>query len=218
MKQNYQLLMEKHIAELQTSFSTEKPPRMLLHSCCAPCSSSVIQRLADVFEVTVFYYNPNIDTRDEYLIRAGEQSRLIQHYNATQAFRHRIDYRMAEYRHEQFLTVAADYADCPEGGARCGQCLRLRIAATAEEAQTSGFDFFCTTLTVSPLKNAEKINAIGMDLSTESCRWLPNDFKKKNGYLESIHLSKEFGLYRQDYCGCEYSRRKDQTGTAHTAD
>ncbi|MEL3910897.1 MAG: epoxyqueuosine reductase QueH, partial [Treponema sp.] len=210
MKQNYQLLMDQTITVLASEFPKEKPPRLLLHSCCGPCSSAVIHRLAKVFALTVFYYNPNIDTRDEYLIRAGEQSRLIQRFNTLNIFPHRIGYQMEKYQHDQFLAVAADYADCPEGGQRCECCLRLRIAATAQEAQLGGFDFFCTTLSVSPMKNAALINRIGMECSTDQCRWLPNDFKKKNGYLESIRISKEFGLYRQDYCGCEYSRRKTE--------
>lgn len=210
MKHNYQILMEKVISGLPDEFTEEKPPRLLLHSCCAPCSSAVIHRLARFFKLTVFYYNPNIDTSTEYRIRAGEQSRLIQHYNETEIFPFRIDYCLEEYRHEQFLAVAADYASCPEGGERCTHCLRLRIHTTAHYAALHGYDFFCTTLSISPLKNAVKINEIGMELSTDSCRWLPNDFKKKGGFLESIQLSKDFGLYRQDYCGCEYSYRKSK--------
>ena len=209
MKQNYQLLMEQTIAGLNTGFTADKPPRLLLHSCCAPCSSSVIKRLAEHFQLTVFYYNPNIDTQNEYLTRASEQQRLIDHYNETCGFPYRIDYQVREYRHETFLEMAEGYTECPEGGERCFRCYRLRLAATVREAAAQGFDFFCTTLSLSPLKSAAKINEIGMSLATDRCRWLPSDFKKKNGYLDSIKLSKEFGLYRQDYCGCEFSRRPD---------
>ena len=209
-KQNYQLLMEKTIAELPLVYSPAEPPTLLLHSCCAPCSSSVIKRLAAHFKLTVFYYNPNIDTQEEYTTRACEQQRLIAQYNQEECSPYQIDYIINEYRHEQFLKLAKGYTDCPEGGERCFRCYRQRLAATAEAARLGGFNFFCTTLSLSPLKSAAKINEIGMELSTEQSRWLPSDFKKKNGYLESIQLSKELGLYRQDYCGCEFSRRKPQ--------
>ena len=208
MKQNYQLLMEQTIAGLGCAFSAAQPPRLMLHSCCAPCSSSVIKRLAGHFRLTVFYYNPNIDTQNEYLTRVHEQVRLIRQYNEMGLFPYRIECRTEEYRHEQFLEIAKNYTACPEGGERCFRCYRLRLAATAQEAKAQGFDFFCSTLSLSPLKNAAKINEIGMELATKDCRWLASDFKKKNGYLDSIRLSKEFGLYRQDYCGCEFSRRR----------
>lgn len=207
MKENYRLSMEKVIAGLPASFSDTRPPRLLLHSCCAPCSSSVIKQLADYFQITVFYYNPNIDTQAEYLIRAGEQSRLIMRYNEERFFPYQIDYQLQEYKHETFIAAATGLETCPEGGERCFRCYRLRLEATAKAALEQDFDFYCTTLSISPLKNAAKINEIGFEYATERCRWLPNDFKKKDGYLNSIKLSKEFGLYRQDYCGCEYSLR-----------
>ena len=206
-KTNFQLLMEAAIAVISHEFSDERPPRLLLHSCCAPCSSSVIKRLAGSFQLTVFYYNPNIDTQEEYFIRADEQSRLIQYYNEMKLFPYRIEYQLQKYHHEQFIDIAADYTSCPEGGERCFRCYRLRLAETAKAAAAQNFHFFCSTLSLSPLKSAAEINEIGMELSTERCRWLPSEFKKKNGYLDSIRLSREFGLYRQDYCGCEYSRR-----------
>lgn len=205
MKQNFQLLMEQTIAELRSSFIAEKPLRLMLHSCCAPCSSSVMKRLAEHFQLTVFYYNPNIDTQFEYRTRVHEQIRLIEQYNKSKAFPYQIDYVIRDYSHEQFLEIVEGYTDCPEGGERCFRCYRLRLAATVREAAAQSFDFFCTTLSLSPLKSAVKINEIGMELATNTCRWLPSDFKKKDGYLESIRLSKEFGLYRQDYCGCEFS-------------
>lgn len=210
IKQNYQLLMEKTITDLSGSFSPAEPPTLLLHSCCAPCSSSVIKRLAVHFKLTVFYYNPNIDTQEEYNTRADEQQRLIDQYNRDGRALYPIDYIIKEYRHDQFLEIAEGYTSCPEGGERCFRCYRQRLTATAAEAQRLGFHFFCSTLSLSPLKSAAKINEIGMELSTEQSRWLPSDFKKKNGYLESIQLSKELGLYRQDYCGCEFSRRQSQ--------
>lgn len=208
IKQNYQILMEKTIAALPFEFSAAKPPALLLHSCCAPCSSSVIKRLAAYFKLTVFYYNPNIDTQEEYSTRAYEQQRLIDRYNKDGVSPYRIDYIITEYRHENFLELAEGYTDCPEGGERCFRCYRQRLEATAREARRGGYHFFCTTLSLSPLKSAAKLNEIGMEFSTEQSRWLPSDFKKKNGYLESIRLSKELGLYRQDYCGCEFSRRE----------
>lgn len=207
MKQNFHMLMEQTIAGLTSSFTQQTPPRLMLHSCCAPCSSSVIRRLAGHFKLTVFYYNPNIDTQIEYRTRAREQIRLIEHYNTSENFPYPIDYMVKGYQHEQFLAIAKDYTKAPEGGARCLLCYRLRLEATVNEACAHGFDFFCTTLSLSPLKSAAKINEIGMELATDRCRWLPSDFKKKDGYLESIKLSKEFGLYRQDYCGCEFSKR-----------
>ena len=197
--------MEQTIAELAHAFTAEAPPRLMLHSCCAPCSSSVIKRLAEYFKLTVFYYNPNIDTQLEYRTRADEQIRLIERYNESKAFPYRIDVEIQNYDHEAFLKIAKGYTDVPEGGERCFRCYRLRLAVTAREAAAHGFDFFCTTLSLSPLKSAAKINEIGMELATDKCRWLPSDFKKKDGYLESIKLSKELGLYRQDYCGCEFS-------------
>lgn len=207
MKQNFQLLMEQTIAELDHAFTAEAPPQLMLHSCCAPCSSSVIKRLAGYFKLTVFYYNPNIDTQLEYHTRADEQIRLIEQYNGSMAFPYQIDYVIRDYNHEAFLEIAKGYTDVPEGGARCFRCYQLRLAVTAREAAAQGFDFFCSTLSLSPLKSAAKINEIGMALATDKCRWLPSDFKKKDGYLESIRLSKELGLYRQDYCGCEFSKK-----------
>lgn len=208
MKVNYQLLMEQYIAALSERFSAMQPPTLLLHSCCAPCSSAVIARLAPYFKITVFYYNPNIDTAKEYRIRAQEQQQLIERYNSSNTFPHLIDYRITDYIHRDFLSIAAGFEQCPEGGERCFRCYRQRLYATAHTAQQEHYDFYCTTLSISPLKNAEKINEIGESYSSEYCRWLPSDFKKKNGYLESIKLSKEFNLYRQDYCGCEFSIQK----------
>ena len=207
MKQNYQLLMEQYIAALPKTFSAAQPPVLLLHSCCAPCSSAVIARLAPYFKITVFYYNPNINTAEEYGIRAKEQQQLIAYYNQSNKFPYRIDYCIKEYRHTDFLKIAAGFEQCPEGGERCFRCYRQRLYATAQAAQQEQYDFYCTTLSISPLKNAEKINEIGESYSSEHCRWLPSDFKKKNGYLESVQLSKTLNLYRQDYCGCEFSMR-----------
>ncbi|WP_024752504.1 epoxyqueuosine reductase QueH [Treponema phagedenis] len=205
MKINYNILMEETIENLKTSGIVST---LLLHSCCAPCSSSVIKRLAPHFKLTVFYYNPNIDSDNEYKKRAEEQQRLIEIYNAQKLFPIPVRIITAEYSPEAFYTIAKGYENCREGGERCFRCYHLRLSITAEAAQKNGFDYFCSTLSVSPLKNAEKINKIGSALSTENCRWLSSDFKKKNGYLSSIELSKRFGLYRQDYCGCIYSKNE----------
>lgn len=179
---------------------------ILLHSCCAPCSSSVIKRLAPFFKITVFYYNPNIDTFDEYKKRAEEQKCLIEIYNQKNISMFPIKIIEKDYCKSDFEAVSSGLEHIPEGGTRCEKCYFLRMEKTFNEAKNLGFEFFCTTLSVSPLKNAEKINSIGFSLSEDKCRWLPSDFKKRNGYLDSINLSKQLGLYRQDYCGCIYSK------------
>nr|WP_245522418.1 epoxyqueuosine reductase QueH [Treponema denticola] len=180
---------------------------LLLHSCCAPCSSSVILKLAPFFKLTVFYYNSNIDTSEEYEKRAEEQRHLISIYNEENLSSHKIEIIKEAYDPQEFYEISQGLEDCPEGGERCMRCYLLRLKKTAERAKKDGFDFFTSTLSVSPLKNAEKLNTIGLSLESEGCKWLPSDFKKRNGYLDSINLSKKYGLYRQDYCGCKYSKR-----------
>ncbi len=211
-KKNYHVEMEKVITHLSQNF--EGLPRLLLHSCCAPCSSSVIKRLAPHFNLTVFYYNPNIDTQLEYQTRAEEQQRLIGHYNDSGVFPMPVTFIEKEYIHEEFTTMAKGLEHCPEGGERCFRCYYLRMRVTAKEAEKMGYNYFCTTLSLSPYKNAAKVNQIGEACASDKCLWLPSDFKKKNGYLESIQLSKQFGLYRQDYCGCEYSLREPEQESA----
>lgn len=176
---------------------------LLLHSCCAPCSSYCLEQVAKVFKTTVFYYNPNLDSREEYEKRKAEQIRFLAETKLA-------DLLDCDYSPGDFAAVAKGYEAEREGGARCGRCFRLRLERTAQAAKEGGFDYFGTTLTVSPLKNAEFINGIGMELERAyGVKYLPSDFKKRGGYLRSIELSKEHGLYRQNYCGCVYSKRND---------
>ena len=202
---NYQREMEGILRELPES---GRVPSLLLHSCCGPCSSAVMERLTPHFEVTVFYYNPNIYPPEEYTHRVREQERLIAAFPAV----HPIHFLEGEYRPEDFYAMAKGWENEPEGGERCFRCYEQRLRETANKAAAGGFDYYTTTLTVSPLKNAQKLNEIGMRVAEETggevC-WLPSDFKKKGGYTRSCELSEEFGMYRQDYCGCVYSLRRD---------
>ncbi len=200
MKTNYQLAMERELAEIARR---EGRPRLLLHSCCAPCSSAVLERLTDWFDLTVFYYNPNIAPEEEFLRRAEEQRRLI----AELPHAHEIQFRCGEYESEAFEALARGLEDMPEGGERCTRCFRLRLGKTAALAAREGFDYFTTTLSISPLKDAQRLNAIGGELAEQfGVAYLFSDFKKKNGYKRSCELSVQYGLYRQDYCGCRFSQ------------
>ena len=200
MKINYQLAMERELAEIARR---EGRPRLLLHSCCAPCSSAVLERLTDWFDLTVFYYNPNIAPEEEFLRRAEEQRRLI----AELPHAHEIQFRCGEYESEAFEALARGLEDMPEGGERCTRCFRLRLGKTAALAAREGFDYFTTTLSISPLKDAQRLNAIGGELAEQfGVSYLFSDFKKKNGYKRSCELSVQYGLYRQDYCGCRFSQ------------
>ena len=193
---NYNKQMEKIINGLQKE---GKKPKLLLHSCCAPCSSAVIERLKDAFELTVYYYNPNLDSKKEFDLRAEEQKRLC----ALLGVKCVID----AYIPEEFLSQVKGLEYAPEGGQRCGKCFFLRLKKTAEKAKDGGFDYFTTTLTISPLKNADRLNAIGNAVGQElGVEFLPSDFKKKNGYYRSVELSREYDLYRQNYCGCVFSK------------
>ena len=208
-KENYQKKLEG-IIEMHRA--ANEAPAVLLHSCCAPCSSYCIEYLCKYFRVTVFYYNPNISALEEYRKRAEEQKRLIAIYNEEidEGSRegHGIDVIEGEYAASDFFDIAKGYEDCPEGGERCFRCYELRLERTAREAASRGkFSYFATTLTLSPLKNADKLNEIGARLGEKyEVEWLFSDFKNKNGYKRSIELSKEYGLYRQNYCGCVYSK------------
>lgn len=183
------------------------PPRLLLHSCCAPCSSYVLEYLRRYFEITVLYYNPNISMEAEYQKRVEEQKRLIAAYNQQDDSGLPISVIEGDYEPEAFFGIAKGLEQCPEGGERCFACYELRLRKTAELAKELRQDYFATTLTVSPLKNAAKLNEIGGRLAEEyQIPWLPSDFKKKNGYKRSIELSAEYELYRQNYCGCIYSK------------
>ena len=198
---NYDKLMEEMIAD--------KAGKVLLHSCCAPCSSACIERLCDRCDITVFYYNPNIGISEEYLKRKEEQIRLINEFNAEKKGLYEIKILDADYDPESFYAIAKGLEQCPERGERCHKCYELRMRRTAEAAlRAEGFDYFATTLTLSPLKDSEAINRIGMKIEEETgMRYLPSDFKKRNGYLRSIELSKRYDLYRQNFCGCVYSRQ-----------
>lgn len=180
--------------------------RLLLHSCCAPCSSYCMEYLREYLELTVFYYNPNITETEEYRKRVEEEKRLIQAYNRIPGKR-TIQMLEGVYEPERFYALAKGLEKVPEGGERCFRCFELRLRETARKAAQEGYDFFTTTLTISPLKNAEKLNEIGERAAKEyGTVFLPSDFKKKDGYKRSIELSAEYGLYRQNYCGCVYSK------------
>ena len=198
---NYQKELEKRIEQLQKE---QKVPRLLLHSCCAPCSSHVLEYLSNYFDITVFYYNPNIFPESEYTKRIVEQQKLI----SDMPMKYPASFIAGTYESARFYAMAKRMEDVKEGGARCFGCYALRLEETAKLAKEGEFDYFTTTLSISPLKNAEKLNEIGLKLADKyGVSYLPSDFKKKNGYKRSIELSKEYGLYRQDYCGCEFSQR-----------
>ncbi len=196
-KRNYQREMEAEIAALDG-----RRPKLLLHSCCGPCSSAVLERLREHFRVTVLYYNPNIEPEEEYLHRKAEQQRLIGILGED------VGWLECGYGHEAFEAFAPAMAEEPEGGKRCRACFALRLNETAEQAKRHGFEYFTTTLSVSPHKNADNVNRAGEEAARRSgVKYLYADFKKKNGYLRSLQLSAEYGLYRQDYCGCLYSKQ-----------
>lgn len=204
---NYQKELDKIIEGL-TGAETVTAPTLLLHSCCAPCSSYVLEYLCRYFRITVFYYNPNISASEEYQKRVAEQKRLIAAYNNEEKG-YPIRIVEGDYEPQRFFEIARGYEACPEGGERCFRCFALRLEETARRAVAGDYDYFCTTLTISPLKNAAKLNEIGQALAGEyGIRWLPSDFKKRGGYQRSIELSAEYGLYRQNYCGCVYSGRE----------
>lgn len=196
---NYQKELDKTIEKLTKE---ERVPKLLLHSCCAPCSSYVLEYLSQYFEITVFYYNPNIYPESEYTKRIWEQQKLIDELPA----KHPISFMAGPYDKERFYEMASGLEHVKEGGARCMKCYELRLREAAKIAKNAGFDYFTTTLSISPLKKAERLNEIGQRLGEEyGVEYLLSDFKKKNGYKRSIELSKIYGLYRQDYCGCEFS-------------
>ena len=202
---NYQKELEKIINRLQETEGGVRPS-LFLHSCCAPCSSYVLEYLCRYFRITVFYFNPNISLSGEYQKRVEEQKRLIEERRG-----YPIAVVEGDYEPGRFFAAARGYENCPEGGERCLRCFELRLGETAMRGAAEGFDYFTTTLTISPLKNAKKLNEIGRRLAGEyGIAWLPSDFKKKDGYKRSIELSAQYGLYRQDYCGCTYSRRETE--------
>lgn len=210
MKQNYQIILNKTLEQITDS---KTRPRLLLHACCAPCSSYVLEYLNTYFDITVYFYNPNITDKSEYYKRYTELERLI-----------------SELPHEGYITaedggmdpssffgIAKGLEDVPEGGERCFKCYRLRLEAAAKAAADGHYDYFTTTLSISPHKNAAVLNEIGAELSRKyEVKYLYSDFKKKNGYKRSCELSAEYGLYRQDYCGCIYSKLEAENRRANT--
>ena len=195
-KRNYQREMEAEIERLEG-----RRPTLLLHSCCGPCSSAVLERLTEHFRVTLLYYNPNIEPEEEYLHRLSEQERLLS------LLTEEVPMLPCGYDHEAFEAFAPALADAPEGGERCLACFAMRLNYTAEQAKEHGFEYFTTTLSVSPHKNYDKIKTLGLALEEQtSSRFLDIDFKKKNGFGRSVELSRHYGLYRQNFCGCEYAR------------
>lgn len=201
-KVNYQKEMEKVLSR-----SGEVIPTLLLHSCCAPCSSYVLEYLSAYFRITVFYYNPNIYPEEEYYHRVKEQQRLI----SQMPLIHPAEFLEGHFEPKEFYDAVRGLEQIPEGGARCHACFRLRLEETARQAVKGGFDYFTTTLTISPLKNAQVLNELGQEIGEKyQIAWLPSDFKKKNGYRRSVQLSQEYGLYRQDYCGCVFSKKERQ--------
>ena len=196
---NYQKQLDKIIQGLG-----EKAPSLLLHTCCAPCSSYCIEYLSNYFNITVLYYNPNIYPESEYIHRKSEQIRLIGEMKT----KYSVKFIDCDFESEKFYEAVNGMENCREGGERCFKCYRLRLTKAARVASQNGFDYFTTSLTISPLKNAGKINEIGEELANEyGVKFLPSDFKKKEGFKRSIELSKEYNLYRQNYCGCKFSMR-----------
>ncbi len=202
MKKNFQIELEKIISEHNKK---EEVPTLFLHSCCAPCSSYVLEYLSQYFSITVFYYNPNIYPDDEYYKRVEEQKNFIGKLPA----KHEIGFVEGNFDKPRFYEMAKGLEDVPEGGERCFKCYDLRLREAAKYAKEGGFDYFTTTLSISPLKNAEKLNEIGQEIALEyGVKYLVSDFKKKNGYKRSVEISREYGMYRQDYCGCVFSKNE----------
>ena len=196
-KRNYQREMEQVLSKEQGNL-----PKLWIHSCCAPCSSYVLEYLSAYFSITVFYYNPNIYPPEEYEKRVKEQARFIEELPSKNPIR----FVAGPYEAERFYEAVTGLESEKEGGSRCFRCYELRLSEAVEMAEQAGFDYVTTTLTISPLKNAEKLNEIGERLCNEKkVKWLPSDFKKKEGYKRSVELSEEYGMYRQNYCGCEFS-------------
>lgn len=204
---NYQKELDKLVERLD--ISSDKKPKLLLHSCCAPCSSYCLVYLAKYFDIVDFYYNPNISPKEEHDKRAEELKRLIKELHNDYGYN--IEFIEGKYEPEKFYEMARGLEDVPEGGERCFKCYRLRMEEAARLANELGADYFTTTLSISPLKNALKINEIGEELAEiYSVAHLPSDFKKKEGYKQSVALSQTYGLYRQNYCGCVYSKNKEE--------
>lgn len=202
-KINYQKELEKTLNEIEKK---DYKPKLLLHVCCAPCSSYVLEYLNKYFDITAFFYNPNISTKSEYEHRAEELIRFIKEKD----FENPVDTIISPYNPNEFYNMAMGLEECEEGGPRCFKCYGLRLEKSAQIAKEGGFDYFTTTLSISPLKNSQKLNEIGANLEEKyGIKYLYSDFKKNNGYKRSIELSKEYDLYRQNFCGCEFSKREN---------
>lgn len=205
-KINYQNQLDKIIENIDP----DNPPRLLLHSCCAPCSSYTLEYLSRYFDITVYYFNPNISPKQEFDKRFEEQKRLI----SQMPFKNSVTLVEGDYNYDDFLEIAKGLENVPEGGERCFRCYKMRLESTARLAKEQGFDYFCTTLSISPLKNSQKINELGFEIEEKyGVKWLPSDFKKREGYKRSIQLSREYSLYRQNFCGCVFS--KNQQGESN---
>ena len=200
MNVNYQKVLDETIKKIQLN---NEVPTLLIHSCCAPCSSYCLEYLSEYFNITVLYYNPNIFPKEEYEFRAKEQERFINSFPA----RNPISFLEAPYTPEEFYAIAKGLEKEPEGGERCTKCYKLRLEYTAKLAKELNMDYFTTTLSISPLKDAKRLNSIGLELEElYKVPYLVSDFKKKNGYKRSVELSKEYEMYRQNFCGCIYSK------------
>ena len=203
-KVNYQKELDKLIEKLE---QTKEVPRLFLHSCCAPCSSYVLEYLSEHFAITVFYFNPNIAPEEEYRKRVEEQKRLVEQLPAV----YPIQFLEGRYEPEEFYSRVRGLEKEPEGGARCRVCFELRLEEVARLAAEGGYDYYTTTLSISPLKNAQVLADVAIKMGEKwGVAWLPSDFKKKEGYKRSIQLSSEYDLYRQNYCGCVFSRQKEE--------
>ena len=211
-KLNYQKELDRILNGLERR---QEVPALLLHSCCAPCSSYVLEYLARYFRITIFYYNPNISPEEEYRKRVEEQKRLIREM----PLEHPVYFVEGKYEPELFFELAKGLEEVPEGGERCFRCYELRLREAARAAKELRQDYFTTTLTISPLKNAAKLNEIGLAAGEKiGVPYLVSDFKKRNGYKRSVELSAEYGLYRQNYCGCVFSRREADARMARKTD
>ncbi|MBE6148843.1 MAG: epoxyqueuosine reductase QueH [Firmicutes bacterium] len=199
MKTNYNVLMKDIIAKIEEG----RVPSILLHSCCGPCSTEVIARLTKYFDITILYYNPNIEPKAEYEKRKQEQIRFINEFKPI----NKLEYMDCDYDNDAFLKMAQGLETEPEGGTRCHRCYELRLMKTAQLGKENNFDYFGTTLTVSPYKNSEVINQLGENIANKlGIKYLYSDFKKEDGYKKSIEYSKQYKLYRQNFCGCHFSR------------
>ncbi|MEY8337435.1 epoxyqueuosine reductase QueH [Lachnospiraceae bacterium 62-35] len=204
-RRNYQRELE---LEIEKNKKAERIPRLLLHSCCAPCSSYVLEYLSCYFEITVYYYNPNIYPEEEYEKRIREQELLIR----SMPLKNRVSLIAGSFTPEVFYEMIKGHEEDKEGGERCFLCYRMRLREAAREAAEGSYDYFTTTLSISPLKNADKLNEIGEELAEEfGVKYLPSDFKKRDGYKRSVQLSEEYRLYRQNYCGCVFSKKERET-------